>query len=117
VATRLHWLADTDKRGAQAMSERASEADIQAVMHDVTSDSVAVTSTVLRRQRLVRHLHRLGERALDELLVEVGNAHDINDDVLARLERYGRLSPAVVRALGAAELQEREFLVLDRETS
>ena len=42
-----------------------------------------MTAAALRRQHLARHLHRLGARALDELLVELGAAHGIADDILA----------------------------------
>jgi len=69
-------------------------------------------TTALRRQHLVRHLHRLGERAVGELLIELGQAHGIEADIVARLERYGRLSSAIVRALGATNLPQREFLAI-----
>jgi hypothetical protein len=56
---------------------------------------------VLRRQHLVRHLYRLGARAVDELLAELGNAHDISDDILGRLEQYVRIDPHLLAVLGA----------------
>ena len=74
-------------------------------------------TAALRRQRLVQHLHRLGERAVDELLVELGLEHGIEADILLRLECYGRLSPAVVRALGGANLPGRDFLAIDGEAA
>ena len=60
-----------------------------------------MTAATLRRRHLVRHLHALGERAVDELLIELGRAHGIADDILTRLEGYGRLDRNTVAALGA----------------
>jgi hypothetical protein len=74
-------------------------------------------TAALRRQRLVQHLHRLGERAVDELLVELGLDYRIEVDILLRLERYGRVSPAIVRAFGAANLPSPEFLAIDRSAA
>jgi hypothetical protein len=65
----------------------------------------------LRRQHLVRHLHCLGARALDELLIEIGHSYDIADDILARLERYGRLEPEIVAAVGADTFAPTTFRV------
>jgi hypothetical protein len=50
----------------------------------------------LRRQRLVEHLHRLGPAPLGHFLREVENGASIHD----HLERYARIDPAFVRALG-----------------
>jgi hypothetical protein len=50
----------------------------------------------LRRQRLVEHLHRLGPAPLGHFLREVENGANIPD----HLERYSRIDPDFVRALG-----------------
>jgi hypothetical protein len=50
----------------------------------------------LRRQRLVEHLHRLGPAPLGHFLSEVENGASIHD----HLERYARIDPDFVRALG-----------------
>ena len=50
----------------------------------------------LRRQRLVEHLHRLGPAPLGHFLREVENGASIPD----HLERYAKIDPEFVRALG-----------------
>jgi hypothetical protein len=50
----------------------------------------------LRRQRLVEYLHRLGPAPLGHFLREVENGARITD----HLERYSRIDPEFVRALG-----------------
>jgi hypothetical protein len=54
----------------------------------------------LRRQR---HVERICQtpRLVAELLAEIGRHHGIADDIDRRLERYGRLSPDLLHALGA----------------
>lgn len=66
----------------------------------------------LRRQHLVRHLHHLGERAVDELLAELGAAHGIADDILERLETYRRLDRQTLAALGADRLTAQPLLIV-----
>jgi hypothetical protein len=54
----------------------------------------------LQFRRHIRALHKLGERALAEFLLEIdANPHD----VAGRLERYARLDPEAVRVSGAAQ--------------
>ena len=56
----------------------------------------------VRYHMLVTRLHALGPRPTGELLLEViGGDEQIHDDVFALLERYTRLSPEEVRAVGA----------------
>jgi hypothetical protein len=50
----------------------------------------------LRRQRLVEHLHRLGPAPLGHFPREVENGAGIPE----HLERYAKIDPAFVRALG-----------------
>jgi hypothetical protein len=53
----------------------------------------------IRRQRLVEHLHRLGPAPLFHFLDEIENGASIPD----HLERYARIDPDFVRALGGAD--------------
>lgn len=56
----------------------------------------------VRYRLLVGRLHALGKRPTAELLLEViGGDEHIRDDVFALLERYTRLTPAEVHAVGA----------------
>ena len=56
----------------------------------------------VRYSLLVGRLHALGERQTGELLQEViGGDERLRDDVFALLERYTRLTPAEVQAVGA----------------
>ena len=56
----------------------------------------------VRYQMLVTRLHSLGPRPTGELLLEViGDDDKLRDDVFALLERYTRLTPEEVRAVGA----------------
>ena len=55
----------------------------------------------LRRDRLVRRLHRLGPRPISEYLKElVGNDDGLQADTLFLLEKYAALDPQIVRVLG-----------------
>jgi hypothetical protein len=45
-------------------------------------------------------VHRLGPRVLFELVDELDRVHGLGDDVDRRLERYARLDPRLLRALG-----------------
>jgi hypothetical protein len=55
---------------------------------------------LLRRQRAVRRLHRLGPRVLFELLDEIGRHHGIGPDIDRRITRYAAADPAVLAAVG-----------------
>ena len=56
----------------------------------------------VRYHMLVTRLHALGPRPCGELLLEViGSDERLRDDVFALLERYTRLTPAEVQAVGA----------------
>ena len=57
----------------------------------------------LRFQRQVEKLHRLGPRAVGELLKEIGEQRRCRTSVDRRLEAYASLDPGVVRELGADE--------------
>ncbi len=56
----------------------------------------------VRYHMLVTRLHTLGPRPCGELLLEViGGNERLRDDVFALLERYTKLTPEEVRAVGA----------------
>ena len=59
-----------------------------------TSATVDIAAS-LKRQRQIEHLHRLGERAVGELLREVEDGEDVG----TALEAYGRLTPDLLKAL------------------
>ncbi len=50
----------------------------------------------LRRERQIEHLHRLGPRAVGELLYEVAEGGDLD----RALDSYERLTPSLLKALG-----------------
>jgi hypothetical protein len=54
----------------------------------------------LRRQRQCKTIWRLGARIFFELIDELARHHTLHD-LDARLERYARLDPDVIRALQA----------------
>ncbi len=62
----------------------------------VTADAVAD----LRRQRHVRKLHRLGPRALDALLVEIGSERGITTIIERKIERYAGLGAEALELAG-----------------
>jgi hypothetical protein len=61
----------------------------------VTSVTLA-SSTALRLQFLAGRLHALGPRSTFEFLAEIAGGADMFE----RLERYARLDPDIVHALG-----------------
>ena len=57
----------------------------------------------LRFRRQVEHLHRLGARAVGELLAELSVERDIRTVVDQKLTRYADLDPEALEAAGAAD--------------
>jgi hypothetical protein len=55
----------------------------------VTVDAIAD----MRRRRHVRQLYRLGPRAVDELLVEIGAERGITTIIERKIERYAGIDP------------------------
>ena len=53
----------------------------------------------LRFERDVAHLHRLGPRAIGELLREIGARYQCRPWIERRLVQFARLDPEIVRAL------------------
>jgi hypothetical protein len=54
----------------------------------------------LQRQRQVEAVHRLGARALAELLDEIARYHGIAADIDRRLAAFSMLDPEILRAIG-----------------
>src|SRR3954454_21077080 len=69
---------------------------------DSTTTRTAPELHRFRRQRAAEIVHRLGARAVYELLAEISRHHPtIADDIDRKLERYAeRLSPDLLRATG-----------------
>ena len=61
---------------------------------------VAYVISDLRRRRHVQMLHRLGPRALNELLVEIGAECSITTTIKQNVETYAALDPETVRLAG-----------------
>ncbi len=57
----------------------------------------------LRFHRLVEKLHRLGPRAVGELLAEIGEQLSCRTFIDQRLEAYGQFDPELIRKLGGNE--------------
>ena len=53
-----------------------------------------------RFERTIEHLHRLGPRAVAELLIEIAIATGQPALIAGHIKKYSRLAPAVLRALG-----------------
>ena len=60
----------------------------------------AQASQRLHRQRLVERVHRLGARAVFELVDELDRHHGLGDDLDRRLEAFAGLDPDLLAALG-----------------
>ncbi len=74
----------------------------------------AVTDLMMVRvSRQVRHLHRLGERALLEFMIEfVGIDDNLMIDLRLQLDRYSRLSSEMIDLLDAREIQD-DLIAID----
>ena len=64
----------------------------QMVAADIVAD--------LRFRRRVERLHRLGPRAVAELLAEIGAERSITTTINQKLDRYTELDPAALEAAG-----------------
>lgn len=67
-----------------------------------------VAASCPRFARLVEHLHALGPRAVGEFLVEVADP----EDLFLVLERYARLHPETVRALGCDQFPSPPMILV-----
>ena len=68
-------------------------------------------SDTLRLQRGAEHVHRLGARALAELLLQMARERRDLDDMLDLLDAWrDGLSPAMVRAAGGDSFPPRVLL-------
>ncbi len=86
----------------------ASPTDTWRHIGDVVADP-----THIRLGRQVRHLHRLGERSLFELLIEFVGADDaLMFDLQLLLDRYAQLTPEMIDRLDAREIRD-DFIVIE----
>jgi hypothetical protein len=65
----------------------------------------------LRIERGAEHLHRLGARAISELLIEVVTEGDDVQSLIVRLERYQQCDPATLRAVAGDRFPPRLTVV------
>ena len=73
---------------------------------------VVADLTRARLGRQVRHLHRLGERSLLELLIEfVGTDDNLMFDLRVLLDRYAKLTPEMIDQLDAREIRNDLIVV------
>ncbi len=75
--------------------------------------STWIGADAVRITRQVQRLHDLGPRPLFELLAELGADHFVRDDLEHLLDRYARLDPGLVAALGGRELKPPVFVVAE----
>ena len=73
---------------------------------------------VPRMERAAVRVVPLGPRVVLELLLEIGCAHDCVADVANRLCSYSRMTPELVRAVGADRIAPRRpVLVPDKRAA
>ena len=65
------------------------------------ADESSVRNEYLHALRMIERLHRLGPRAMGELLEHLGRKHLIRTSIESELRRFAALDPAVLHALGA----------------
>ena len=103
-AVSTHCATDTEPRHC---SSDCPPAEFDASAHPILSrhwfgaeprrqinDTVDMTAR-LKRHRQIEHLHRLGPRAVGELLYEVAEIEDLD----RALDTYQRLTPDLLKAL------------------
>ena len=75
------------------------ESGLELRFFDTSADQSQALAR-LRHQRAVVRICKI-PRIVAELLAEIGRHHGIEDDIAARLQRYARLDPDLLAALGA----------------
>ena len=65
------------------------------------NETAAEIASDLRFRRQIERLHRLGPRALGELLVEIGEQRLCRTYLEQRVRRYAEIDPKHLAALGA----------------
>lgn len=68
----------------------------------------------LQLARNVSQLHRLGERALYEMLVELGADHQIRAEIETKVARFAAIDPIILRALGGDCFPEQPLRIVAR---
>ena len=66
----------------------------------------------LRRRRHVERLHRLGPRAVDELLLDIGAERHCMTAIEDKLARYAELDPGLVTAVGGDRFPKPMLMVV-----
>src|SRR5436190_11744217 len=72
----------------------------------------AQASQRLHRQRLVGQVHRLGARAVFELIDELDRHHGLGDDLDRRLEAYAGLDAELIAVVGADQFPPSPTLLI-----
>ncbi len=92
-------LCESSRTEARSHSSDCPPVDFDANAHPILAVHWFGTRPVrsLNRQRQIEHVHRLGARAVAELLHEVAAGENLDH----ALESYGRLTPGLLKALGA----------------
>ena len=93
--------------GGAAEIERALEQPLNTISAD-KSQALAR----LRRQRHVEQIHRLGVRALFELVDELDRHHGLGDDLDRRLEAYAGLDAELIAVVGADQFPPSPTLLI-----
>jgi hypothetical protein len=92
--------------GAAGAATEAGDQVCRGRQPDITRDHVAPIGRgggslrALRRQRQVERIHRLGPRAISELLDEIARHNGIGEDIDRRLERYAAADREILHWIG-----------------
>jgi hypothetical protein len=78
-------------------------------------NSTLIAGADLPFRRAVERLHRRGPRVLAEFLDELGRERLIRFPIEQKLERYARLAPATLRALGGDRFPNFQIRLVNRE--
>jgi hypothetical protein len=81
--------AEADNRVAEQLLDITAPAPDQTVVR------------LLRWQRQIEAIYRLGPRVFGKLLDEIARYHNLRDDIDRRLAQYAGLDPVTVSSLGA----------------
>ncbi len=80
---------------SRALADIGQPQTLGEVIDDIVDD--------LKFHRQVERLHRLGPRAVGELLIEIGEQRSCRTFIDQRLDAYSRLDPELIRKLGGNE--------------
>ncbi len=80
---------------SRALADIGQPQTLGEVIDDIVDD--------LKFHRQAERLHRLGPRAVGELLIEIGEQRSCRTFIDQRLDAYSRLDPELIRKLGGNE--------------